>query len=70
MLDMFALPGLCPEQISIENKKLRGFYMQRKQHLRKKNLALVVSAVSTMLAGGASQSALAQDTLEEITVTG
>jgi len=70
MLDMFTLPGLCPVQISIENKKLRGFYMQRKQHLRKKNLALVVSAVSTMLAGGASQSALAQDTLEEITVTG
>ena len=45
--------------------------MQRKQHLRKKNLALVVSAVSTMLAGGMSTSAIAQDdTLEEITVTG
>ena len=44
--------------------------MQRKQHLRKKNLALVVSAVSTMLAGGASSSASAQETLEEITVTG
>ena len=45
--------------------------MQRKQQLRKKNLALVVSAVSTMLAGGVSTSAIAQDTaLEEITVTG
>ena len=44
--------------------------MQRKQHLRKKNLALVVSAVSTMLAGGMSTSAIAQDdVLEEITVT-
>jgi len=44
--------------------------MQRKQHLRKKNLALVVSAVSTMLAGGTSSNVFAQDTLEEITVTG
>lgn len=44
--------------------------MQRKTHLRKKNLALVVSAVSSMLAGGVSTSVLAQDTLEEITVTG
>jgi outer membrane cobalamin receptor len=43
--------------------------MQRIKHLRKKNLALVVSAVSTMLAGGVS-SVNAQDTLEEITVTG
>lgn len=45
--------------------------MQRNHHLRKKNLALVVSAVSTMLAGGitSSSSALAQE-LEEITVTG
>ncbi|MDG2175079.1 MAG: TonB-dependent receptor [Gammaproteobacteria bacterium] len=45
--------------------------MQHKHHLRKKSLALVVSAVSTMLAGGVSTSAIAQDdTLEEIVVTG
>lgn len=45
--------------------------MRRKHNLRKKNLALVVSAVSTMLAGGVSTSAIAQDdTLEEIVVTG
>ena len=41
----------------------------RKQNLRKKNLALIVSAVSTMLAGGASVNVNAQE-LEEITVTG
>jgi len=45
--------------------------MQRKTDLRKKNLALVVSAVSTVMAGGVSSNVLAQDdTLEEITVTG
>jgi len=44
--------------------------MQRTQHLRKKNLALGVAAVSTMLTGGVSTSVFAQDTLEEITVTG
>jgi len=44
--------------------------MQRKQNLRKKNLALGVAAVSTMLAGGTAPSVFAQDTLEEITVTG
>lgn len=45
--------------------------MQCKNHLRKKNLALVVSAVSTMLAGGVSTSAIAQsESLEEIVVTG
>ena len=41
----------------------------RKRNLRKKNLALIVSAVSTMLAGGASVNVNAQE-LEEITVTG
>jgi len=44
--------------------------MQRKQNLRKKNLALGIAAVSTMLAGGTAPSVFAQDTLEEITVTG
>ena len=44
--------------------------MQRKTQLRKKSLALVVSAASAILAGGTGTTVFAQDTLEEITVTG
>jgi len=44
--------------------------MQCKSHLRKKNLALLVSAASSVLAGGVSSNVAVAQELEEITVTG